>query len=430
MSETNNQKIKIAYVDINLLKESEYNPRIWDDEATFQLEESIKRYGLVDPLLANSAKGRENILIGGHFRLAIAKKLSIKEIPVVYLNIPDIEKEKELNLRMNKNLGAFDIDKLMENYEMDELFGAGFTGSELSDYWDDSLETEDDNFDVEKEIEKAKETKIKIGDMFSLGRHKLICGDSTKPETVKKLVGNSKISVINSDIPYNLGVPSLYNSGIGGKKNYGGKTNDCKGDQEYRQFVKSLIENGLSVCHEDCHVFFWLDFKYVGMMQELYKEADINQKRLIAWIKGNQNPTPQVAFNKTMELCLYGTRGSPFLSDRIKNLNEVQNKEATTGNRLIDDILDILDIWLVKRLPATQYTHPTEKSPTLYEKSIRRCSKPGDCLLDLTSGSGPLMASCEMLMRTAYLVEIEPVFCQLICNRYEILTNEKPKKII
>jgi DNA modification methylase len=126
---------------------------------------------------------------------------------------------------------------------------------------------------------------------------------------------------------------------------------------------------------------------------------------------------------------LYGTKGLPHLSDKIKNLNEVLNKEMATGGRLLDDIMDLFNIWLAKRLPTSQYEHPTEKPPTLYEKALRRCSKPGDVILDLTAGSGSLMIACEQLKRTALMVEVEPVFCQLILNRYERLTNEKPRKI-
>ena len=119
----------------------------------------------------------------------------------------------------------------------------------------------------------------------------------------------------------------------------------------------------------------------------------------------------------------------PYLSNKVKNLNEIMNKEITTGNRLIDEVMDLINIWLVKRLPGNQYEHPTQKPPTLYEKSLRRCSRPGDIILDLCAGSGSLMVSCEQLKRTAYLVEIEPIFCQLIINRYEQLTKTKIKKI-
>jgi DNA modification methylase len=422
-----NNNIKIVYVPTDSLHGNPKNPRYWSPEATQKLTESIKRFGLTEPLIVNCYQARNNQIISGHFRWTIAQKLEIKTVPVIYLNISSVEKEQELLLRMNANQGSFDY-QLLKEFDPNILLDV-FDSEDLANIWDENLEIEDDNFQLEKEIEKAKKTNIKLGGMFALGRHRLICGDSTKLETIKKLVGDAKVNVINSDIPYNMGIAGLYNSGIGGKRNYGGHTNDSKTNEEYKQFVQSLIKNGLSVCQKDCHVFFWMDFKYVGMIQNLYKDAGISQKRLCAWIKGNQNPTPQVAFNKTMELCLYGTRGSPFLSDRVKNLNEVLNKEMTTGNRLIEEILDMLDIWLVKRLPANEMEHPTEKPPSLYEKSLRRCSRPGDIILDMTAGSGSLMVGCDQLKRTAYIVDVEPIFCQLIISRYEKLTKTKAKKI-
>jgi DNA modification methylase len=126
---------------------------------------------------------------------------------------------------------------------------------------------------------------------------------------------------------------------------------------------------------------------------------------------------------------VYGTVGSPYLSKSLQNLNEVMNKEIGTGNRLIDDILDELDIWLVKRLACNEYEHSTSKPPTLHEKAIRRCTKPGDIILDLYGGSGSTLIAAEMLKRKAYLTEIEPKFCQLIINRYEKLTGQKAKLI-
>lgn len=404
------------------------NPRTLSPTQLEGLKRSLKKFNLAELPAINI----DGTIVAGNQRVLALSLLGRheEEIEIRVPNRPLTEKEfKDYLLTSNRSGGSWDWEKLAAEFDLGELMTAGFDAADLSNIFDDSLGVEDDDFPIEKELEKARNTDIKAGDMFALGSHRLICGDSTKPEIIKTLVGDTKINVINSDIPYNLKIPNLYDSGIGGKKNYGGKTNDNKTDAEYRQFIKSLIENGLAVCHKDCHVFFWLDEKYVGMMQELYKETDINQKRLCFWIKGNQNPTPQVAFNKTNELCLYGTRGTPFLSDKVKNLNEILNKEMTTGNRLIEDILDMLNIWMVKRISGNLYTHPTEKPVTLYEKALRRCSKPGDIILDMTAGSGALMMAAEQLKRVAYLVEVEPVFTQLIINRYEKYSNKKAIRI-
>jgi DNA modification methylase len=165
------------------------------------------------------------------------------------------------------------------------------------------------------------------------------------------------------------------------------------------------------------------------MVQDLYRELGIENKRVCMWVKNGQNPVPGVAFSKCYEPCVYGTVGNPYLSKSLQNLNEVMNKEIGTGNRLIDDILDELDIWLVKRLARNEYEHSTSKPPTLHEKAIRRCTKPGDIILDLYGGSGSTLIAAEMLKRRAYLTEIEPRFCQLIINRYEKLTGQKAKLI-
>lgn len=416
------EKLRITFVKVDSLKVSEYNPRKHDEQAKEQLKASIEKYGLVDPLIANSNQNRKNILIGGHFRLAVAKELGIKDVPVVFLDIADIEKEKELNLRLNKNVGEWDTE-LLKEFDLGVLLDVGFSDEDLSQIWDDSLETEDDNFNAEAELEKIEETDIQLGDLFQLGQHKLLCGDAHDPKNIQRLMSDEKTSFFYCDPIYNIGVS--YDKGIGGKQNYGGQVDDNKSDAEYRAFLKSGIQSALTVANKDFHYFCYCDQKYIGMVQDLYRELGIENKRVCMWIKNGQNPTPGVAFSKCYEPAVYGTVGSPYLSKSVQNLNEVMNKEIGTGNRLIDDILDELDIWLVKRLAGNEYQHSTSKPPTLHEKAIRRCTKPGDIILDLYGGSGSTLIAAEMLKRKAYLTEIEPRFCQLIVNRYEKISGQK-----
>jgi DNA modification methylase len=420
------EELKITFVKVDSLKPAIYNPRKWDDAKKAKLRESIERFGFVDPLIANSNPKRKNILIGGHFRLKVAKELGYKDVPVVFVNIADIEKEKELNLRLNKNTGEWDMD-LLKEFDLSLLLDVGFGDEDLSDIWDDTLETEDDNFDVEKEIAKIKEPKVKPGDLYQLGDHRLICGDSTDTGTVKRLVGKNKVSMIYCDPIYNISLD--YNKGVGTKGKYGGKTKDKMANDEYRAFLKSTMENALAVSENDCHVFYWCDQKYIGLIQDIYLELKLDSKRVCLWVKNNQNVTPQIAFNKAYEPCVYATRSNPYLSSRVTNLNEILNKETGTGNRLPDDIMDLFDIWLVKRLPSADYQHPTQKPPTLHEKAIRRCTKPGDVVLDLFGGSGSTMIACEQMKRVCYLAEIDPVFCEVIINRYEQLTGKSAKLI-
>jgi len=412
--------LRIVKISVNLLKLAEYNPRKLDSKQEADLTESIESFGLVDPIIVNSNKDRQNIVIGGHQRLKMAKKLGYKEIPVVFLDLNE-EKERELNLRLNKNTGSWDFDLLRE-FDSSLLLDIGFSDTELNDIWDDVLEIEDDNFQEEKELEKIKETNIKSGDLFALGSHRLLCADSTKEESVKKLMEDNKSRMIYYDPPYNISLD--YNKGLGSKQNYGGQINDNKTDKDYRKFLEQTIKNALSVSLTDSHFFYYCDQRYIGLLQNIYSDLKIKNQRVCLWIKNGFNPTPKIAFNKCYEPCIYGTIGSPYLSP-ANNLNEILNKEIGTGNRTIEDILDILDIWLVKRIPGQDYEHPTSKPPVLHEKALRRCSKINDIILDLFGGSGSTLIACEQLKRRAYLIEQSPIFCQLIINRFEKLTGTK-----
>lgn len=421
-----NKELNIVYVPVGDLKPAEYNPRKISKESLTQLKESISRFELVDPVIVNGAPRRKNIVIGGHMRLRAAKDLGHKTVPVVYLQIPSLKKEQELNLRLNRNTGEWDFEKL-KFFEMEFLSDVGFSDIDLSNVWTENLETENDEFDEEKELKQIKEPKTKVGDLIQLGGHRLICGSSTDPKVLARLFGEERASMIYSDPPYNINID--YNGGIGGKQNYGGNVLDTRTDCEYKEFIAKTMIAALSVAKPDTHVFYWCDQIYIGLMQELYRELGIANKRVCLWLKNSQNPVPSVAFNKCYEPCVYGLRGKPYIVKSIQNLNEVLNKEITTGNNLIEETLDHLDVWLVKRLSGKDYEHATSKPPKLHEKAIRRCTKPGEIILDSFSGSGSTMIAAEQLKRRVYAVELEPVFCDLAIKRYEKLTGNKVKVI-
>lgn len=416
------ENIHVQHVSVRALIGAAYNPRKISDASLSKLKESIDRFGMVDPIIVNSAFERMNIVIGGHMRLKAAEALGYKTVPVVYVNIPDIEKEKELNIRLNKNTGEWDIDKL-KDFPTDFLFDAGFTNEELTDFWTKELQTEEEDFNIEKEMEEIKVPITKLGDVIELGGHRLICGDSTDPEVLKRLFGNERASMIYSDPVYNIKID--YDKGIGGKQSYGGSVHDNRTYSEYKEFIRKSLECALAVTAEDSHVFYWCDQAYIGMFQELYRENNISNKRVCLWIKNGQNPTPQIAFNKCYEPCVYGTRGKPFLAD-INDLNEVMNKETTAGNSLLEEISDI---WAAKRLSGNEYEHATSKPPKLHEKAILRCTKVNDIILDSFSGSASTMIAAEQLKRRVFAVELEPAFCDLAIRRYEKLTGNKAQTI-
>jgi len=421
------EKLQVHYVPVDKLLPAAYNPRKWDELALDQLMESIEKFGMQDALIINMATGRENIVVGGHMRLEALKRLGWTEAPCVFVDILDETLERELNLRLNKNTGQWDLEKL-KDFDISLLLDVGFGEQELSSMWDGMLEVENDGFDIEKELKKAIETKIKPGDLFQLGQHRIICGDSQDLDILTTLVGKEKIAMLYTDPVYNISLD--YGKGIGGNRNYGGEAiNDSKTLAEYESFLSTCIGNVLEICKSNIHFFVWCDEVYVGLIQQIYGYLNIQSKRICLWIKDNQNPTPKVAFNKVTEYCIYGTIGHPYLNDSIKNFNEILNKELGTGNRLHDDILDLLNIWLTKRLAGSDYNHPTEKPPTLHEKALRRCSKPGDVILDIFSGSGSIMVACEQLKRRAFMCDITPAFVQLTINRYEQLSGKKAIKL-
>ncbi len=404
------------------LKPALYNPRKWNEQQKAQLRESIDRFGFVDPILVNGAKGRKNIVIGGHFRLEVAKEVGMETVPVVYVDILDREREKELNLRLNRNTGSWDYDVLRE-MDIDLLLDVGFNDSDLSVMWDEQLGVETDGFDVKNEIEQITNPDSQIGEVYELGRHRLVCGDATDSAVLKQLMGKKKADMLYCDPPYNLNYD--YQKGLGTEQRYAcGTVDDKRTDEEYALFLQQTIQNGLAHAQKNTHVFYYCDQKYIGTLQGLYRKHGIENKRVCLWIKNNQNVTPKVAFNKCYEPCVYGTRGTPYLSDKSLNFTEVLNPEVGTGNRTLDDIGDLIDIWLVKRLPTSEYLHPTEKPVTLHERPLKRCTKAGDIILDLFGGSGSTLVACEQLGRTAYLVEKDPIFCDIIRKRFAALTAQ------
>lgn len=401
------------------------NPRSLSDEQAEQLKKSLKKFNLVELLAIDT----DNRLIAGHQR---AKMLILlgrgeEEIEVRVPNRKLTEAEfKEYNLRSNHTTGSWDFEKL-KGFDIDQLLNIGFDDADLSAIWDDALQIDEDNFDLSRELEKSKSTKIKSGDIFSLGRHFLICGDSTDPNVVKLLTAGHKMDMAYVDLPYNINLS--YNKGVGNQGNYGGKTDDNKSDKDYEKFVSTMVANVLGVSKPDFHCFFWCDERYIGLFQKVFKDQGLKSLRVCCWLKNGINVTPNVAFNKCLEMCAYGTKGRPFLNPRLQNLHELLNPEIGTGNQMQDDVLDHMNIWLAKRDAGQDYLHPTQKPITLHERPLRRCSKIGDNIIDLTAGSGSTLLACEMLNRRAFVAEIEPIFCQVIINRYEAYTHDKAKKL-
>lgn len=406
-----------------------YNPRYLTPSERRDLEESIKRFSDVEPIVINIGK-RNNILIGGHQRVTIYADIGREEIDV---RVPSREltrqEEEELNLRLNKNTGSWDWGKLKE-FEVDKLLQVGFGDEELSDLWDD-VGTFEDGYEAEKKAKEIKTTTVKEGEIYKLGRHRLMCGDSTSKKQVEQLMAGTKANMIYCDPPYNIGLDYTYGVNLyHEKQEYGGeysRKDDRKKKSEFKDFIGVTIDNALSNAKADAHVFYWCDQNFIWMIQDLFKEKKLMLCRVCLWIKNNMNLKPQVAFNKVYEPCVYATRGKPFLNKGITKLNEILNREVETGNRVFEEIMDYFDLWLVPR--DVDYEHPTQKPITLHEKPIKRCTAPGHLILDLFGGSGSTMMACEQTKRTCYTMEKDPIFAQVIINRYEEHTGNKAIKV-
>jgi DNA modification methylase len=189
--------MKIEKIEINKLKPAAYNPRQISTKQFKDLKQSIEKFGLVDPIIIN-----ENgyVVIGGHQRLKICKELKHKEVGCVILNL-NTEQERELNIRLNKNTGEFDFDLLANEFEIEELTDWGFKHIDLGLNIDKITEgnTEDDH------IPEVKESRVKLGDVWQLGKHRLMCGDSTKESDVEKLMNGEKAELLHADPPYGMG---------------------------------------------------------------------------------------------------------------------------------------------------------------------------------------------------------------------------------
>jgi DNA modification methylase len=412
-------------VQLKDLIPADYNPRKMSSKEKKDIQKSIEQFGRVEPIILNTGT-RSNCVIGGHQRIKIYADLGITEVEA---KIPSRElslnEEKELNLRLNKNSGSWDMEKLTE-MSVDLLLDVGFEDEDLNGIFDD-VETLEDGYNIEKAKKEITEPRVRTGEIWQLGDHKLLVGDSTDLESVQKLMDNEKADIVYEDSPYNIGLS--YSKGIGGNGDkYGGSyssKDDSKKDIDFLKFLEKSLEVAKQIAKPNSHFFYWCDSSNLWMLQTLYNKLGIENKRVCIWIKNNQNPTPKISFNKVYEPCVYGITGKPYLNPGIKNANEILNQEVTSGNQLHDEIQEMFDIWMVKRDNAQEYLHPTQKPVTLNEKPFKRCSAPGHIIYAGFGGSGSDLIACEQLKRKWRGVEKDEIFATIIIDRWEKFTNQK-----
>jgi DNA modification methylase len=439
-----NKKLEVRYVPIHNLKPADYNPRKISDKTRKDLKESIRRFTLVDPIIVNEADKRKNVVIGGHARLICAKELGYKKVPCVYLNIPDIGREAELNVRLNKNVGEFDWD-LLANFSEDFLSDVGFSSEELDrvfDWDDDNVEM----FDLEKELKKLNIQKIeaKKGDLYKLGNHRMLIGDSTVRKDVLRLMNGEKANMCFTDPPYLLdylnakrhGKPT---EGFGVKKNRKYLETDVLPDD----FTQKWMANVATVQRED---FSIIVFENPKNLKTIWIELEKHWKyrNTITWHIPNRCSgfaAKYRFFNKT-DIALVGTSGKAELNldeepDELFQNNYENALFATAGKPFWESYekgkkycpTDFVEFQAADEKSSGQSIVFGTKSLELLIPYMKVLTKRGDLIIEPFGGSGSTLIAAEKMGRRCFLIEKSFVYAAVIINRWEKLTNQKAIKV-
>lgn len=437
------EQLNIKQIKIGQLKASKYNPRSWDEEAIAGLTDSIKKFGLVDPLLVNSAMNRKNIVIGGHFRLEVAKKLGYKEVPVVYINIPDEAKEKELNLRLNRNQGSWNWEMLGQ-FDESLLDEVGFTSEEIDNIFDVDLE-EIDTFDLEKELKKLdiKKVTAKKGDVFKLGDNRLMVGDSTIEADVLKLMNGEQASLCLTDPPYLLDYLGAKRhgkavTGFGAKRN----RRYLETDELPDNFTELWMANVAKVAKPDFSIIVYENWKNLRVIWgEMEKHWQV--KNMIIWHLANrhQNFAAKHKFFSKYDIAVVGASGSveynydeetaPLQEEYETALFAISGQPHwephTKGKKYIPT--DFIEHSAEDEKHSGQGVIFGTKPVSILIPYIKVLTKRGDLIIETFCGSGSTLIAATMLKRRCYVMEKSNVYAEVAMKRWEKLTGLKREKI-
>ena len=375
-------------IHISELKAAEYNPRkdLKPGDPEFEkLKRSLEQFGYVEPVIWNKTTGN---VVGGHQRLKVLQTLGHTEIDCVVVEM-DSEKEKALNIALNKISGDWDKDKLallitdLQASDFDVSL-TGFDPAEIDDLFKDGTETKDDNFDVEGELEKPCISAK--GDIWHLGRHGLICGDSTQPETYDNLLCGKKVNLIITDPPYNVN----YEGSAGKIKN------DNLSDDAFFNFLYDAFTLMQAYLAEDGSIYvFHADTEGLNF-RKAFKEAGFYLSGTCIWKKQSL----------VLGRSPYQWQHEPVLFGWKKNGKHqwYSDRKQTT-------------IWEFDK-PKKNGDHPTMKPIPLLAYPIMNSSLTNSIVLDPFGGSGSTLIACEQTDRECYTIELDEKFCDVIVKRY------------
>ena len=437
MTAKTKENLQIVQVKISELNAAIYNPRKWSESATEHLTESIEQFGLVDPILVNNSETRKNTVIGGHFRLKIAKDLGFTEVPVVYVDISDIEREKELNLRLNSNLGDWDYG-LLKEFDGSLLSSVGFSSEELDDIFPIDDE-EPDNFDIEKELKKLDidNVTVKKGDIYKLGDNRLMCGDSTIESEFAELMNNEQADMCFTDPPYILdylnakrhGSPT---EGFGSKRNRRYLETDVLPDnftELWMMNVAKFAKPDFSIiCYEN-----WKNLRVIwGEMEKYWKV-----KNMIVWHvpTRHQNFASKYRFFSKHDIAMVGASGT--VEYNYEEEPDGLQEEYETALYAISGHPQWESYGKGKAYHPTDFvTHNADdeknsgqgvifgtKPLPILIPYIKVLTKRGDLVIEPFCGSGSTLIAATKLKRRCYIMEKSPVYAEVAMKRWEKLTG-------
>jgi ParB family chromosome partitioning protein len=365
-----------------------YNPRKITDEQAAQLKESLDKFQLADPIIINT----DNKIIGGHQRYYILKQSGETQVDV---RVPDRaltdDEERELNLRLNKNTGEWNLD-LLKDFDKDLLADVGFTSAELDAIFPIEASEQDDVVP-----EPPEEPVTQRGDIWQLGRHRVMCGDSTDAGSVALLMDGKKASLVFSDPPYGIS----YDGGFGSERE-----DKYKDDfKDYRLFLTQIYKNAFDVSDDKSPLMIWYASKKT--LDVLLAIADIGYelREILIWNK------PNAHYGALM--CQYKIRYEPCIYAYKKGKSPRFFGDSTQRN-----LVDVAQ-------PTKNDLHPTMKPVELYEMFIpNHCERDG-IVFEPFGGSGTTIIACEKTSRICYGMEIDPKYCDVIVKRWEDFTGQK-----
>lgn len=386
------EAISIRYVSVADLIPYAANSRTHSDTQVTQIAASIREFGFTNPILVNG----EKTIIAGHGRLMAAKKLGLNEVPVISLEHLTKAQQKALVIADNQlalNAG-WDIDMLkveieglkLEDFDLDLL---GFDDNFLDGLFD---KEPSEGLTDEDAVPEAPETPITVeGDVWVLGNHRLMCGDSTSIDAVEKLMDGQRANMLHTDPPYGV--------------DYEGVPNDHLKDAQLEKFLVDALTNAHAVLHSGSNVYVWhadiTAFEFISAFRlSGFKQA---RPSTIQWVKPSLTMS-QGDYHSQNEPCLFGWKEG---SGRVR----VKDRKQTT-------------IWNCDRTTEAK-VHPTMKPVELCQRAIENSSVANCIVLDLFGGSGSTLIACEKTNRHARLMELDPKYCDVIIKRWQDFTGQQ-----